>query len=172
MRLSTGNDSLNCTMRGSVSPVKRPPHSFFSGAGLLVLGISVAACDWTHQCLPCQHAQLQVLRGYSLRVACALLCYASAPGAGPQYRHLRSVAWQAYHVLCSLCTASGTAQLLQAPQICAARRLAVLATSRGDPVGLPSRQLNLGVRQAALHEWQRSGGTPLHCTELGMRSTL
>ena len=29
MRLSKGSDSLNFSMRGSVAPVKRPPHSFF-----------------------------------------------------------------------------------------------------------------------------------------------
>ena len=33
MRLSNGRLSLNFSIRGSVLPVKRPPHSFFSGAG-------------------------------------------------------------------------------------------------------------------------------------------
>mmetsp|Transcript_22664 Transcript_22664/g.62571 ORF Transcript_22664/g.62571 Transcript_22664/m.62571 type:complete len:282 (-) Transcript_22664:148-993(-) len=33
MRLSKGSDSLNFSIRGSVLPVKRPPHSFFSPAG-------------------------------------------------------------------------------------------------------------------------------------------
>ncbi len=41
MRLSTGRDSLNFSMRGSVLPVKRPPHSF------LVPASCVAAAAWS-----------------------------------------------------------------------------------------------------------------------------
>lgn len=32
-RRSKGSDSLKASMRGSVAPVKRPPHSFFSEGG-------------------------------------------------------------------------------------------------------------------------------------------
>ena len=74
MRLSTGSDSLNCTIRGSVSPVKRPPHSFFSGAGCLVLGISADACSWNAPELPLLSLLHNNMDGCAKRTAWRLCC--------------------------------------------------------------------------------------------------
>jgi hypothetical protein len=53
IRLSTGRDSLNFSISGSVLPVKRPPHSLrvlspAAGAAAGAAAVSAAACRQVH----------------------------------------------------------------------------------------------------------------------------
>ena len=61
MRLSKGNDSLNFSMRGSVAPVKRPPHSFFCSVPVALSSTACAvACIAITAIRPSERAVLYV----------------------------------------------------------------------------------------------------------------
>ena len=48
MRLSKGRDSLNFSIRGSVLPVKRPPHSFFGSEAAAACGLLAVSAKEGH----------------------------------------------------------------------------------------------------------------------------